>query len=74
MRQSLTDAELKAMWRRLGRLTPNQLREAFDRAHETCRMHGDRLPSAAVMRELIMIWHLAQAWEERQPTRMAAVA
>ncbi|HVW12062.1 MAG TPA: hypothetical protein VHC90_25965 [Bryobacteraceae bacterium] len=74
MRKDLSDEELRAMWRRLGRLSSTQLLETFHRVHEACRMRGDRMPPAAAMRELIMIWHLAQAWEEREQPRMAAVA
>jgi hypothetical protein len=76
-RESLGDAELKAMWRRLGRLSHSQLIEAFDRVHEESRMRDGRMPGAEVMRELMMIWHLAQAWEERaerEEDRLAAVA
>jgi hypothetical protein len=76
-RESLSEMELKAMWQRLGRLSHSQLIEAFHRVHENCRMRGDRMPGAQAMRELAMIWHLAQAWEERterEEDRLAAVA
>jgi len=76
-RESLSDAELNAMWRRLGRLSHGQLIEAFHRVHEETRMRDGRMPGAEPMRELIMIWRLAQAWEEmaeREETRLAAVA
>jgi hypothetical protein len=76
-RETLSEAELKAMWQRLGRLSHSQLIEAFHRVHENCRMRGDRTPGAEAMRELTMIWHLAQAWEERaerEQSQLAAVA
>jgi hypothetical protein len=77
MRESLSEVELKAMWHRLGRLSHSQLIEAFHRVHENCRMCGDRMPGAQAMRELTMIWHLAQAWEERaerEQSQLVAVA
>ncbi|HVV44523.1 MAG TPA: hypothetical protein VHC72_04935 [Bryobacteraceae bacterium] len=77
IRESLSEVELKTMWRRLGQLSRSQLIEAFHFAHENCRMRGGRMPGAAPVRELIMIWHLAQEWEERedrQQGRLTAVA
>lgn len=77
IRESLSEIELKAMWQRLGRLSHGQLIEAFHRVYESCRMRGDRMPCAQAMRELAMIWHLAQAWEERterEQDRLVAVA
>jgi hypothetical protein len=77
MRESLGEEELKAMWRRLARLSHTQLIEAFHHVHAESRMREGRMPGAEVMRELIMIWHLAQAWEEREEreeSRLAAVA
>jgi len=70
------EAELKAMWRRLGRLNHSQLLDAFRRAQEESRMRDGRMPRAEVMRELVMIWHLAQAWEEMEEReeRLEAVA
>ncbi len=76
-RESLSEVELKAMWQRLGRLSHSQLIEAFHRVHESRRALGDRMPRAEAMRELNMIWHLAQAWEERrerEESQLAAVA
>ncbi|HEU5022536.1 MAG TPA: hypothetical protein VFT60_11615 [Bryobacteraceae bacterium] len=73
----MSEAELNTMWRRLGRLNRSQLIEAFRRVHENCRAPGERMPGAEAMRELIMIWHLAHAWEEREDReqeRLAAVA
>lgn len=74
MRESLSERELKTMWQRLGRLSHSQLIEAFHRAHENCRLRDGRMPGAEAMRELAMIWHLAQAWEEREQSQLAAVA
>jgi hypothetical protein len=77
MREPLSEVELKAMWRRLGQLSRSQLLQAFHHAHENCRLRGGRMPAAARVRELIMLWHLAQAWEEkedRQQSRLTAVA
>ncbi|HEY4084668.1 MAG TPA: hypothetical protein VGM43_01960 [Bryobacteraceae bacterium] len=73
----MSEIELKAMWQRLGRLSHSQLIEVFHRVHESCRMRGDCMPGAQAMRELAMIWHLAQAWEERterEQDRLSAVA
>lgn len=74
MREYPSEGELKAMWQRLGRLSHSQLIEAFHRVQEGCRMRDGRMPGAEVMRELIMIWHLAQAWEEREEAEQSQLA
>ena len=76
-RETLSDVDIKAMWQRLARLSRSQLIEAFSRVHEESRMRDGRMPGAEAMRELIMIWHIAQAWEEkaaREQSELAAVA
>ena len=70
----MSEAELKVMWRRLGQLNHSQLIEAFHRVHENCQALGGRMPRAEAMRELMMIWHLAQAWEVRDDRREKQVA
>ena len=37
--------------RRLAMLSPHHVAEAYRRAHEACRMDGDRLPRASAVQE-----------------------
>ena len=63
--QPLDGEELMALSRKLGRLSPRSVAEAYRRAHDECRMNGDRLPPAAVVQELVIAWKLTHAWQIR---------
>jgi hypothetical protein len=58
--------ELMAVCRRLGRLNHAELLCAYRRAHETCRSGSDGLPRLGQLRELFVIWRLAEAWRLRK--------
>jgi hypothetical protein len=54
----LTEQELKDRQRRLSMLSPHHVFETYRQAHEACHMHGDRLPKASAIQELVTTWKL----------------
>ena len=65
----LTRAELKERERRLSLLSPQHVAEEYRRAYETCRMDGDRLPSASAVQEMVTAWKLLWSWRKRRAAR-----
>jgi hypothetical protein len=63
--EELDNAELQALSRRLGRLSPRCLAEVYRKAYEACRTDGGHLPRADAMQKLLIAWKLATAWERR---------
>jgi hypothetical protein len=61
----LNEAELKELQRRLSLLSPHHVVDEYRRAYETCRMNGDRLPSASAIQELVTAWKLLWSWRKR---------
>lgn len=66
MKQAGEREGVEARSRRLARLGPQQLAEAYRRAWEACRMHGNQVPRAEAMEELVVTWRLLCAWEDRR--------
>jgi hypothetical protein len=58
----LTEAELAEKRRRLAMLHVSGVAEAYRRAHEECRMDGDRLPRASAVQELVSAWRVLWKW------------
>jgi hypothetical protein len=65
IRRPLTRAELEERERRLSLLSPHHVADAYRQAHESCRMEGDRLPSASAFQELVTVWKLLWKWKNR---------
>jgi hypothetical protein len=59
--------ELQELARRLARLSPHQIAEAYRKAYDDCRMESDRLPRASAIQELVTAWKLTRAWKLRRP-------
>jgi hypothetical protein len=64
--QPLDREELQALSRRLARLSPHHVADAYRRAYEACRMEGDQLPRAADIQELVTAWKVTRAWKLRR--------
>jgi hypothetical protein len=62
----LDTEELKLVLRRLGRLGPRQIVEAYRRAHQACRMEDEMPPPAAALQELMIVSRLMRAWKGRR--------
>jgi hypothetical protein len=41
--------------------------DAYKRAHEACRMDGDRLPGASAVQELVTAWKVMWQWRRKGP-------
>jgi hypothetical protein len=67
--QPLDKEGLKELSRRLARLSPHHVADAYRRAYEACRMDGENLPRAADIQELVTAWKLARAWRLRRPVQ-----
>ena len=63
----LDGEELMALSRKLGRLSPDRVADAYRQAHDECRMNGGRLPPASALQELVIAWRLTNAWQLRTP-------
>jgi hypothetical protein len=63
----LSSEELKDHQRRLTMLSPHHVADAYRKAHEECRMDGDRLPRASAVQELVTAWKLLWKWRRRGP-------
>jgi hypothetical protein len=65
--EPLGKEELKELSRRLARLSPHHVADAYRRALEQCRMDGEQLPRASAFQELVTAWKLLRAWKLRRP-------
>jgi hypothetical protein len=63
----LTREQLAQLTRRLAVLSPYDVQRAYREAHVLCAMHGDLLPPAAAVQELVTAWKLMRQWKRRQP-------
>jgi hypothetical protein len=63
----LNREELKEQRRRLSLLSPHHVAEEYRRAYETCKMEGDRLPSASSVQGLVTAWKLLWSWRKQRP-------
>jgi hypothetical protein len=63
----LNRAELAELQRRLSMLSPHQVADAYRKAHEACRMDGDRVPRASAVQELVSAWKLFWQWRRKGP-------
>jgi hypothetical protein len=57
-------AELRGLQERLARLSKYSVQEAYRRAHDACRMDGDKLPGPRTIQELVQAWK--QLWKWRR--------
>lgn len=63
----LTAAELAERRRRLSRLSPHHVADAYRQAYEACRMDGERLPRASAVQEMVAAWKLLWKWRRKGP-------
>ncbi len=48
--------ELKKLQEHLLQMAPFQVQRAYQQAYELCRLHGDMLPRAAAIQEMVAAW------------------
>jgi len=62
----LNKEELTHRERQLAVLSVQHVADAYRRAHEACRMDGDRIPQASAVQELVTAWKLLWRWRRRR--------
>ncbi len=63
----LTREQVQEMHRKLMRLAPSQVYQAYVDAYERCRMDRDVLPHASAVQELVVAWKVLRKWRRRRP-------
>jgi hypothetical protein len=63
----LTKEDLAKRRRALSMLSEHSVRDAYRLAWEQCKMHGDGLPDASAIQELVTAWKLLWSWRRRKP-------
>jgi hypothetical protein len=61
---ALSERDLKQLRENLSRLSPQGVRDFYDRAHEDCRLIYTRLPSPRKIQTLVQVWK--QLWKWRR--------
>ena len=59
----LSEQDLKQLRESLSRLSPEGVREFYDRAHEDCRLIYTRLPSPRKIQTLVQVWKQLWKWK-----------
>ena len=52
----LSEQDLKQLRENLSRLSPQGVRDFYDRAHEDCRLIYTRLPTPRKIQTLVQVW------------------
>jgi hypothetical protein len=65
----LSIEQLHELHRKLSLLSPHHVHDAYRKAHDACRMDGERLPSSAAIQELVTAWKVLRQWKRRRPPR-----
>jgi hypothetical protein len=61
----LSPEQLAEKRRRLSLLSPQHVADVYKKAHEDCKMIGDRPPRAAAVQELVTAWRLLWKWRRK---------
>jgi hypothetical protein len=68
--QPLTTQELRKLRQHYSGIDPYRVQRAYQEAYERCRLHGDVLPKAAAIQELVTAWKvLRNRRKQRPPSR-----
>jgi hypothetical protein len=58
----LSREELKRLRQNLAHLSPDSVRQSYDRAFEQCRLVYSRVPSPRKMQTLVQLWKQLWKW------------
>jgi hypothetical protein len=58
-----TEEELQQLRHNLAHLSPNGVREFYERAFEDCRLIYNRLPTPRKMQTLVQVWKQLWKWK-----------
>ena len=64
----LNEEDLKELRRSLAHLSPDGVRQFYERAFEDCRLIYNRLPSPRKIQTLVQVWSSCGNWSLRHPT------
>jgi len=59
----LSEQDLKQLHENLSRLSPQAVRDFYDRAHEDCRLIYTRLPTPRKIQTLVQVWKQLWKWK-----------
>jgi hypothetical protein len=59
----LSEQDLKQLRENLSRLSPQGVRDFYDRAHEECRLIYTRLPTPRKIQTLVQVWKQLWKWK-----------
>ncbi len=59
---ALSEQDLKQLRENLSRLSPQGVRDFYDRAHEDCRLIYTRIPSPRKIQTLVQVWKQLWKW------------
>jgi hypothetical protein len=59
----LSEQDLKQLRENLSRLSPQGVRDFYDRAHEDCRLIYTRLPTPRKIQTLVQVWKQLWKWK-----------
>jgi len=59
----LSEQDLKRLRENLSRLSPEGVRDFYERAHEDCRLIYTRLPSPRKIQTLVQVWKQLWKWK-----------
>lgn len=59
--QPLSREDVETLRKHLAGIDPFRVQRAYQQAYEKCRLHGDVLPKAAAIQELVTAWKVLRA-------------
>jgi hypothetical protein len=67
--QPLSRDDVETMRKHLSGIDPFRVQRAYQQAYEKCRLHGDVLPKASAIQELVIAWKVLRARRRARPER-----
>ena len=67
--QPLSRQQITDLRRHLAGIDPFRVVRAYQQAYERCRMHGDLLPKASAIQELVTAWKVLRDRKRQRPPR-----
>lgn len=67
--QALSKDEVEALRRHLSGIDAFRVQRAYQEAYQRCRLHGELLPKASAIQELVTAWKVLRERRRRRPDR-----
>lgn len=65
-KQVLSRPELEELNRRLASMSVTGVRDFYSSAYLSCRLDGERVPSARNIQELVQAWKQIRSWSKKR--------